>query len=122
MLKKTLSLLLSFCLVWTSGGVLDAALSAPEVFAGPSNLPQFQLQPPGQLGRIVDYFNAPTANGKLVILIQDLHAHYGAQKNISGILDFLSERLPKTSSSAATGGGPMHGSPTTASGLTAGKN
>ena len=58
MIKKILSLLLSATLVWTSGGVLDAALAAPDVFAGPSDLPQFQLQPPGRLGRVADYFNA----------------------------------------------------------------
>jgi len=36
----------------------SAALAAPDVFAGPSDLPQFRLQPPGRLGRIADYFNA----------------------------------------------------------------
>jgi len=92
MLKKSLSLLISFCLVWTSGGVLDAALTAPDIFSNPSDLPQFRLIPPGQLGRIADYYNAPA--GPLVILIQDLHAHYGVQKNIAGLLDFLSDKLP----------------------------
>ncbi len=119
--KQILAVLLSSCLVWTSGGVLDAALAAPDVLAAPSDLPQFRLAPPGQLGRIADYFNAdlgtvgaglvPARNSMrshstqsradtrsaptspLVILIQDLHAHYGVQKNIAGLLEFLSDKL-----------------------------
>jgi len=34
----------------------------------------------------------------LVILIQDLHAHYGVQKNIAGLLDFLSNKLSSSNS------------------------
>src|SRR5579871_4124096 len=110
-IPRFLAVLLSATLVWTSGGVLDAAMAAPEVFAGPTDLPQFKLIPPGQLGRIVDYFNAERKSGRagerakqpgtapLVILIQDLHAHYGVQKNIAGLLDFLSEKLSIFSSS-----------------------
>src|SRR5690348_14242064 len=116
MAKKLLSLLLSFALVWTSGGMLDAALEAPDLLAVPSNLPQFRLQPPWQIGRIADYFNASvpglksqvsghdlrpgTRDQRLVILIQDLHAHYGVQKNIAALLEFLSERLPYKSPAA----------------------
>jgi hypothetical protein len=111
-IRRFLAIILSISLVWTSGGVLDAALTAPDIFAAPSALPQFQLQPPGQLGRIADYFNAPSprtlslqgeggadakrraeGEGPFVILIQDLHAHYGVQKNIAGLLDFLAEKL-----------------------------
>jgi len=101
---KFLSITLSLALVWTSGNLAQAVAVAPDVFIAPSNLPQFQFQPPGELGRVVDYFNAdPTVwSGQtrrsaptmpLVILIQDLHAHYGVQKNISSILDFLSKKL-----------------------------
>ncbi len=98
---KLLAVLISLTLIWTSGGVLDAALAAPDLFVGPSSLPQFQLMPPGQLGRVVDYYNAEgvkkgkSEEGKnpLVILIQDLHAHYGVQKNIAGLLDFLANKL-----------------------------
>ena len=104
--NRFFAILLSVSLVWTSGGVLDAAMAAPDIFAGPSDLPQFQLQPPGQLGRVADYFNADTTGlqksgltqsrasvnagspKQLVILIQDLHAHYGVQKNIAGLLEF----------------------------------
>src|SRR5690242_20467373 len=109
MFKKSVSILISAALIWSSGGVVDASLAAPDVFASPSNIPQFQLQPPGQYGRIVDYFNATVqSNGNkgaiknsaisndatpLVILIQDLHAHYGVQKNIVALLDFLNNAL-----------------------------
>src|SRR5258706_7345951 len=124
---KILAVFISISVIWTSGGMVDAATAAPEVFSGPSNLPQFRLQPPGELGRVVDYFNADPkyrvgadprvrpqsesnsnplnpnfgqaqgpAPTQLVILIQDLHAHYGVQKNIAGLLDFLSDKLKKT--------------------------
>jgi len=100
-MKKVLSILLSVTLIWTSGSLAEAAATAPDVFVSASNLPQFQLNPPGRLGRLVDYFNAAGAIGRsgdgakqpLVILIQDLHAHYGVQKNIAGLLDFLSDKL-----------------------------
>src|SRR5258708_1554326 len=99
-MKKLLSIVLSATLIWTSGSMADAAAAAPDIFASPSTLPQFQLMPPGRLGRVADYFNAERKSGRvdeaekpLVILIQDLHAHYGVQKNISGLLDFFSEKL-----------------------------
>jgi SAM-dependent methyltransferase len=93
--KRSMAIFLSLCLIWTCGSMAEAAAIAPEVFATPSNLPQFQLAPPGQFGRIADYYNAPAMDSKLVVLIQDLHAHYGVQKNIAGILDSLSEKLGK---------------------------
>ncbi len=95
----------SLCLVWTSGNLAQAAMLAPDVFAAPSNLPQFQLAPPGQLGRISEYFNA-AGEAKLVILIQDLHAHYGVQKNIAGLLEYLSDRLKKSSPRQFVSRGP----------------
>ena len=39
--------------------------------------------------------SAPSQTSKLVILIQDLHAHYGVQKNIAEILNFLTKKLSK---------------------------
>ena len=35
----------------------------------------------------------PQSKTPQIILIQDLHAHYGVQKNISGILEFLTKKL-----------------------------
>ena len=49
-------------------------------------------QPP-ELGRVADYFTSTVPNKKLVVLVQDLHAHYGVQKNIAGLLEFLSDKL-----------------------------
>ncbi len=59
-MKKALSLFLCLCLLWTSGNLADAALYVPELTAHPSFLPQFELTPPPALGRVVDYFNAPS--------------------------------------------------------------
>src|ERR1700733_6503583 len=102
MAKKLISIFLTFALIWTSGNAAQDAAFVPEVFVGPSDLPQFRLIPPAKLGNIVDYYDAPSQ--PLVILIQDLHANYGVQKNIAGVLEFLTSRL---SSSAASGGGSM---------------
>ena len=114
--KQGLAVVISLSLLWTSGNFVQAAEMAPEMFAGVSKLPQFQLIPPGQYGRIADYYNAaspaaslrPLPSGEggrrpgeakqpLVILIQDLHAHYGVQKNISSILEFLSHQWAEPS-------------------------
>jgi len=93
MIKKLISILLTFALIWTSGNAAEAAAFAPQVFVESSDLPQFRLNPPAKLGKIVDYYNAPAR--PLVILIQDLHANYGVQKNIAAILELLSDRLQK---------------------------
>ena len=118
-MKKCLSLLISLSLLWTSGNGAQAAALSSEVFAAPSNLPQFQLAPPRELGRIVDYFNAQGAKQQdpkapLVIFIQDLHAHYGVQKKISALLDFLAEKLPHSSPAAGGRGSPKGGEGTAA--------
>jgi len=93
MLKKSLSLVLSASLIWSAGGGVEAVAAAPALFALPSDLPQFRLQPPARLGRVIDYFNADKPSNQLVVIIQDLHAHYGVQKNIAGLLKFLEEKL-----------------------------
>lgn len=71
------------------------ATSAPAARAEalPSPWPPFNLQPPSHLGRLTDTFRADNPSAPWVILIQDLHAHYGVQKNIAGLLQFLSDRL-----------------------------
>src|SRR5665213_514518 len=106
-MKKFLSVIVSISLVWTSGHVAEAAQAGVDALASTSNLPQFHLLPPSGLGRIVDYFNssdgatekATEPAKKLVILIQDLHANYGVQKNIAALLDFLTSKLSSTDSS-----------------------
>src|SRR6185437_9118793 len=100
--RRGIAALLSLSLVWTSGDLAQAALGAVPLLGRPIALPQLTLTPPSRLGRIVDYFNAPPPAMKrdgesqkqpLIVLIQDLHAHYGVQKNIAGLLDFLDARL-----------------------------
>ena len=58
MIRRLLAVLISLALLATSGGLAEAALAAPGVFALPSDLPQFRLQPPEKLGRVTDYFSA----------------------------------------------------------------
>src|SRR5690348_14245834 len=93
--KQVVATLLSLSILWVSGNFAEAAQPTPE-------LPfQLKLAPPASLGTVVDYFasegvregESAGTRKPLVILIQDLHAHYGVQKNISGILDFLSKKL-----------------------------
>lgn len=93
--KRGAAIFMSLCLLWTSGNLAQAFAEAPPLLAKPLPLPQLELMPPGQFGRIADYFNAPVKNSKLVVLIQDLHAHYGVQKNIAEILEFLTTKLIK---------------------------
>jgi CheY-like chemotaxis protein/serine/threonine protein kinase len=86
--KKALAVGLSACLVWTTGGIAEAVSESSR----PRPL-QVQLTPPASLGSLADYhFQPADKKAPLVILIQDLHAHYGVQKNIAGILEFLSKR------------------------------
>src|SRR5882672_2987692 len=105
--KKTLSLVLSTCLLWTSSNWVEAVEPRAERPIA------YELAPPPSLGWVVDYYDAPAETSgqrnsgltkrrvnetagsqqRLVILIQDLHAHYGVQKNIAGILEFLSKKL-----------------------------
>lgn len=104
-MKRILACLLSWALLLTSSRLTEAKSVAGDFFARPSDLPQFYLQPPANLGRVTDYFNAEGARGQggagdakasqqpLVILIQDLHANYGVQKNITGLLEFLSTKF-----------------------------
>jgi len=105
--QKVLSVFLCLALIWTSGNAAEVAALAPDVLAAVTLPPQLKLAPPPSLGRVADYYNAPATGNPnhpitdspthrpLIVLIQDLHAHYGAQKNIAGILDFLDKRLQK---------------------------
>src|SRR5689334_10649312 len=91
--REGLALLVSLSLLWTSGPTAEAVSAV--VSPTPVSLAKW-LSPAPRLGHIVDFNQA--AGGKkggtegrqrLVILIQDLHAHYGVQKNIAGLLEFL---------------------------------
>jgi hypothetical protein len=87
---RVLAVVLSASLIWTSGGVAEA-FQAP-LASGPQSL----LTPPAKLGQLTDSYNLHALNDSAaptVILIQDLHARYRVQKNIAGILVFLSSRI-----------------------------
>src|SRR4051794_21267343 len=95
-INKLLAVSLSMLLFCSSSNAVDAALAVQDAFGAPTLPPQFKLVPPPNLGQVSDYFNAPDAAQKktpIVVLIQDLHVNYGVQKNIAGILDFLSAKL-----------------------------
>jgi hypothetical protein len=95
--RQSVAIFVSASLLWTSGSIADAALQTSIVFSPPPSLPQFELKPPPQLAHISDHYNHPQSMGgrrPLVILIQDLHSHYGVQKNIAGVLDFLAKKIP----------------------------
>jgi RNA polymerase sigma factor (sigma-70 family) len=100
-LKRSLAVGLSLCMLWSSGGIAEAAIDLSHPAPRPAEI---ELAPPLSLGQVVDHFDSPTKDSNRVILIQDLHAHYGVQKNIAGILEFLSRRL---SSPAGVSGGSM---------------
>lgn len=80
-LTKSLAILLNLTLVGTS--FADVGMAGA---AAPAAMPDFvkALTPPEQLGYITDSFQGNT--DKPVILIQDLHANYGVQKKILGLL------------------------------------
>src|SRR5438132_10629156 len=88
--KKLISTTLCACLVWTSGDLAEAVLGAPQLRARPALPIPLELAPPPSLGWVVDAFASEGAREQgskgegpirkpLVILIQDLHAHYGVQ-------------------------------------------
>src|SRR5436853_3491450 len=85
--KKALRVVLSTCLVSTSCNLVDA------IQPGAERPTQYELAPPPSLGWVVDAYMSEGAGERgsvgerpagnpLVVLIQDLHAHYGVQKNI----------------------------------------
>src|SRR5438034_45061 len=86
-LRQTIAVFLSLCVLAPSSHIAEAYEG---VTAQPS---PNELTLPASLGRIADSYNAPAKDAKRVILIQDLHANYGVQKNIAAILDHLSQRL-----------------------------
>jgi len=85
-MKKALCLVLVISLLRTTVQAIELTLFTQQT----SQLPS-RLIPPARLGRITDSFTS-SEKGPLVVLIQDLHAHYGVQKNIAGLLEFLSRK------------------------------
>ena len=109
--KKALATAISLSLLWTSGAA-EAALESTRT--PPAKSPELEWAPPAALGRITDHYNGdnsitglldnkesghPVVQASdhlpLVILIQDLHVHYGVQRNIAGILESLAKKLGK---------------------------
>src|SRR6185437_5628600 len=87
MVKRLLSGILILSLLFTTA-IGPSAQAAGPVVASAVSL----LTPPSRLGALT----ASSLTGSRlpeVILIQDLHVNYGGQKNISGLLEFLSQRL-----------------------------
>jgi hypothetical protein len=80
-LSKILSITLSFTL-------LTASLP---VNAAPAATPAFvkALTPPEQFGSVVSFDNARGAKMPRLVVVADLHAHLGVQRNIMGILEKL---------------------------------
>jgi hypothetical protein len=78
--KKTLSILLSGAML---ASTFQPAFAAP--MAAPA-VPDFvrAFTPPSRLGYVDSFYKGSTE--KPVILIEDLHANYGVQKNIEGML------------------------------------
>jgi serine/threonine protein phosphatase PrpC len=87
-IQSVLSALLAFALTFTSYGTA-AAFSGVD----PNQQPLVQrLTPPVKLGTVsASYLKSDKA--PTVVLIQDLHAHYQVQKNISAILNHLNVTL-----------------------------
>lgn len=92
-MNRFISLFLSFALVATSVQWSDALQPTA-----------FNLNPPSSLGFLIDRYSPAGPQDLLapkVVLIQDLHAHYGVQKNIAGILEFLQKKLSSYATQSA---------------------
>ncbi len=92
--RKGLSIAISVCFFGSSTGITEAVR---EVARPQPKPPHLQLALPSDLGQITDFYTPQNQNPQ-IILIQDLHAHYGVQKNIAGILDGLSSKLQSAGS------------------------
>lgn len=93
--QRLLALGLSASLLWTSG-ISEAAVGASTPTTSLAN----RFAPPPSLGLVSDYFDAHSKS--TIVLLQDLHAHYGVQKNIAKILDVLTGRLSNGSTNKAS--------------------
>jgi hypothetical protein len=85
--------------------ILALGLNAPS-FAAPMAAPAMPdfakaLTPPSQFGYIESSFKGSTENP--VILIQDLHANYGVQRNIEGLLNHLQPKVAQNGRSMVLG-------------------
>ena len=75
---------------------------APVIFTAPS-----ALQLPTSIGRVEETFSADKTDGPAVYLIQDAHAVYDAQKNITEIIHHLRKHSGVTSVAFEGGSGEM---------------
>ena len=85
--RALIASLLIVCLVATASPFSGAQISGQSI-TWPAELGNLSIPP--ELGRISDRFAGYA--GKAVVFIQDAHAHYEAQKNISNILELISEK------------------------------
>lgn len=80
-----------------------ADVTAPALTKASAGQPDFvkAFTPPASLGYITDSYKGQT--DKPVILIQDLHANYGVQKKIMGLLEFLQPKVSSPEKSMVLG-------------------
>ncbi len=84
MIRRILSCILSFALIFTSFPFRSMAAPAP----GPSLAGG--IVPPGSIGFLAERFTG--SSNKRVILIQDLHAHLDTQRKIAALLKFYESK------------------------------
>src|SRR5207245_2255794 len=89
LMTKPLSLLTSLALLMSTFPAVAVASPAPTAPATPDFVKA--LTPPSHLGFLDPYYQGSTQ--KPVVLIQDLHANYGVQKKIYGILNNLGPKI-----------------------------
>lgn len=112
-IKPFLGGLLSAALVFQSVGLPGMARAEGPIALGSSldsrnGLELLDYYPPSDLARVTDSFLAVPKSDDLVILIQDLHAHYGVQKTISGLLSHYAEQgIAKDSVAVEGAEGPV---------------
>lgn len=82
-LLKTLSFTLAFSIVFTSIHLSESAVA----LASPG-LQRFA--PPSSLGHLVETYAGP--DPRTVVLVQDLHINYEAQKHIAGLLEVYAKK------------------------------
>lgn len=94
-LRAALALLNSTVLVLGSASPVTAASALPDLSAHPLAIPALRLAPPADIGRVTDFSDGipDLERSPFVILVQDLHANYGVQRNIADLLEFLAKEL-----------------------------
>lgn len=97
-MKKFLSSLISLALTVSPLSSVGATPTNPA-----PKVPDFvrEVTPPPGLGFVESYYKGETS--KPVVLIQDLHANYGVQKKIIGILEHLQPKVAQAGRSMVIG-------------------